>query len=176
MTENNILQFKNPSEVESGLEKILQEGAIKMLKQAVEAEIEEFISSHKSRHTEEGSLQIVRNGYLPKRTIQTGLGHIPVQVPRTRDRCKFVAVMDWYSRCVLSWRLSNTMDFCCSALEEALDKHGQPDVFNTDQGSQFTSLDFTKILKKRKIKISMDGWTMCLSNASGGLSNMSVCI
>ena len=80
MTENNILQFKNPSEVESGLEKILQEGAIKMLKQAVEAEIDAFLSAHKSRHTEDGYSQIVRNGYLPERTIQTGLGHIPVQV------------------------------------------------------------------------------------------------
>ena len=80
MTENNVLQFKNPSEVESGLEKILQEGAIKMLKQAVAAEVEDFLSAHKSRHTEDG--------YLPERTIQTGLGHIPVQVPRARDRCR----------------------------------------------------------------------------------------
>ena len=57
MTENNILQFKNPSEIESGLEKILQEGAIKMLKKAVEAEIDAFLSAHKSRHTEDGYSQ-----------------------------------------------------------------------------------------------------------------------
>ena len=57
MTENNVLQFKNPSKVETGLEKILQEGAIKMLKQAVEAEIDEFLSAHKSRHTEDGYSQ-----------------------------------------------------------------------------------------------------------------------
>ena len=70
-----------------------------------------------------------------------------------------VAVIDWYSRKVLSWRLSNTMDsdFCVEALEEALALHGRPEIFNTDQGSQFTSEDFTDVLKKHDIKISMDG-------------------
>lgn len=69
-----------------------------------------------------------------------------------------VAIMDWYSRYVLSWRLSNTLDvsFCLDALEEALGK-GTPVIFNTDQGSQFTSKDFTQILLDKGIKISMDG-------------------
>ncbi len=69
-----------------------------------------------------------------------------------------VAIMDWYSRYVLSWRLSNTLDvsFCLEALEEALGK-GTPAIFNSDQGSQFTSKDFTKILLDNGVKISMDG-------------------
>jgi putative transposase len=69
-----------------------------------------------------------------------------------------VAVMDWFSRYVLSWRLSNSLDvsFCTEALEEALGK-GRPDIFNTDQGSQFTSDDFTGILLSNEIAISMDG-------------------
>jgi len=70
-----------------------------------------------------------------------------------------VAIMDWYSRRVLSWRLSNTMDtsFCVEALEEAIDLHGAPEIFNTDQGSQFTSEEFTCALKAHDIRISMDG-------------------
>ena len=70
-----------------------------------------------------------------------------------------VAVMDWASRKVLSWRLSNTMDveFCIEALEEAIRHYGRPEIFNTDQGSQFTSPRFTRILKEAGIKISMDG-------------------
>ena len=70
-----------------------------------------------------------------------------------------VAVMDWYSRAVLSWRLSNTMDsdFCVAALEDAINRYGVPDIFNTDQGSQFTSCDFTRTLKEAGTKISMDG-------------------
>jgi putative transposase len=69
-----------------------------------------------------------------------------------------VVIMDWYSRYVLAWRLSNTLDadFCVEALEEAL-KKGKPDIFNTDQGSQFTGKAFTGILEKHGIKISMDG-------------------
>lgn len=70
-----------------------------------------------------------------------------------------VAVMDWYSRYVLSWRLSNTMEtwFCVEALEEALEGYGPPEIFNSDQGSQFTSRDFTDRLLRDKIQISMDG-------------------
>lgn len=70
-----------------------------------------------------------------------------------------VAVMDWYSRKVLSWRLSNTMDagFCIEALKEALATYGPPEIFNSDQGSQFTSTEFTDVLKAAKVKISMDG-------------------
>ena len=67
--------------------------------------------------------------------------------------------MDWHSRKVLSWRLSNTLDTqcCIKALKEASAKYGTPDIFNTDQGSQFTSFDFTRILKEHKSTISMDG-------------------
>ena len=70
-----------------------------------------------------------------------------------------VAIMDWGSRKVLSWRLSNTMDtqFCLEALEEAFAKYGFPEIFNTDQGSQFTSHSFTGVLRAHGIKISMDG-------------------
>ena len=70
-----------------------------------------------------------------------------------------VAIIDWWSRYVLSWRLSNTLetDFCVEDLNESLAKYGRPDIFNTDQGSQFTSQDFTQKLLKEKIKISMDG-------------------
>jgi putative transposase len=80
-------------------------------------------------------------------------------IPLKKGFLYLVAIKDWYSRKVLSWRLSNTMDasFCISALEEALERHGIPEVFNTDQGSQFTSLDFTSLLKQNNIKISMDG-------------------
>jgi putative transposase len=70
-----------------------------------------------------------------------------------------VAVMDWYSRKVLSWRISNSMDasFCVDCLEEALRNFGKPDIFNSDQGSQFTSADFTGVLQREEITISMDG-------------------
>jgi putative transposase len=80
-------------------------------------------------------------------------------IPMAKGFCYLVAVMDWASRKVLSWRLSNTLDvsFCIKTLEEALIKYGKPDIFNTDQGSQFTSLEFTDILIKHNIKISMDG-------------------
>jgi putative transposase len=77
-----------------------------------------------------------------------------------------VAVVDWYSRAVLSWRLSNTLeaDFCVEALREAIDKYGAPDVFNTDQGTQFTSQDFINVLTTNNISISMDGRGRCLDN------------
>jgi putative transposase len=80
-------------------------------------------------------------------------------IPMAKGFCYLVAIMDWASRKVLAWRLSNTMDtsFCMEALEEALSLHGTPQIFNTDQGSQFTSDDFTDILKKNNIGISMDG-------------------
>ena len=76
------------------------------------------------------------------------------------------AVIDWYSRYVLSWRISTTLDsgFCCDALREALVKYGKPEIFNTDQGSQFTGSDFTEILEKTGIKISMDGKGRALDN------------
>ena len=79
-------------------------------------------------------------------------------LPMARGFLYLVAVMDWHSRYVVAWRLSNTLEagFCTEALEEALDQ-GQPEVFNTDQGSQFTSLEFTQALKDRGVRISMDG-------------------
>jgi putative transposase len=76
------------------------------------------------------------------------------------------AVIDWYSRYVLSWRLSTTLDaaFCVEALQEALVKHGKPEVFNTDQGCQFTCEDFTRVLESNGIAISMDGKGRALDN------------
>jgi len=80
-------------------------------------------------------------------------------VPMARGFVYLVAIVDWFSRKVLAWRLAITLsaDFCVEALEEALARHGKPEVFNTDQGSQFTSTDFTKVLKDAQIAISMDG-------------------
>jgi putative transposase len=80
-------------------------------------------------------------------------------IPIGRGFLYLVAVMDWASRAVLAWRLSNTMDvsFCVSALEEALARFGRPEIFNTDQGSQFTSAAFTGVLTAAGIRISMDG-------------------
>ena len=80
-------------------------------------------------------------------------------VPMNRGFLYLVAIMDWHSRAVLSWRLSNTMDtdFCVAALEEAMERYGVPEIFNTDQGSQFTSQEFTQALKDADVSISMDG-------------------
>src|SRR6267154_4341657 len=80
-------------------------------------------------------------------------------VPIGRGFLYMVAIIDWASRAVLAWRLSNTMDvgFCLAALEEALAGFGKPEIFNTDQGSQFTSGDFTGMLAEAGIRISMDG-------------------
>ena len=80
-------------------------------------------------------------------------------IPMRRGFLYLVAIMDWASRKVLSWRLSNTMDadFCVAALEEAIACFGKPEIFNTDQGSQFTGVAFTNALKDADIRISMDG-------------------
>ena len=80
-------------------------------------------------------------------------------IPMARGFCYLVAIMDWSSRKVLAWRLSNTLDsaFCVDALEEAIAKFGCPDIFNTDQGSQFTAEVFTNVLRANNIAISMDG-------------------
>lgn len=87
-------------------------------------------------------------------------------IPMRKGFLYLVAVMDWHSKKVLSWRLSNTMDadFCVAALEEALANHGKPDIFNTDQGSQFTSFAFTNVLRENGIRISMDGRGRWLDN------------
>jgi len=80
-------------------------------------------------------------------------------IPMKRGFVYLFAVMDWASRRVLSWRLSNTLstDFCIEAVQEALDLYGTPEIFNTDQGSQFTGMEFTALLKEKGIAISMDG-------------------
>ena len=80
-------------------------------------------------------------------------------IPMRRGFLYLVAIMDWHSRKVLSWRLSNTMDasFCIEALKDAFATHGVPTIFNTDQGSQFTSLAFTEAVKAAGVKVSMDG-------------------
>jgi putative transposase len=80
-------------------------------------------------------------------------------IPMARGFCYLVAIMDWASRKVLAWRLSNTLDasFCVEALQEALARFGTPEIFNTDQGSQFTSDAFIGILESHNINISMDG-------------------
>ena len=118
--------------------------------------------------------------YPRRRTSQPGKGHkiypyllrgLPIEranhvwatdityIPMAKGFMYLVAIIDWYSRRVLSWRVSNTLDtgFCIEALEEALQRHGAPQIFNTDQGAQFTSEDFTGALKDHGVEISMDG-------------------
>jgi putative transposase len=93
--------------------------------------------------------------YIPMaRGVRHGLGPMAAHAS-----LYLAAVVDWFSRRVLSWRISISLDadFCIEALEEALARYGQPEIFNTDQGSQFTSTDFIKVLASRKIQISMDG-------------------
>jgi putative transposase len=87
-------------------------------------------------------------------------------IPMAHGFVYLVAIMDWYSRRVLAWRVSNTMDtdVCVEALQEALKRFGQPEIFNTDQGAQFTAEAFTKPLRERGIAISMDGKGRCLDN------------
>jgi putative transposase len=98
----------------------------------------------------------------PNQVWCADITYIPVQ----RGFLYLVAIMDWTTRHVLSWRLSNTMDagFCVEALKEALARYGKPEIFNTDQGSQFTSFDFTGMLKDAGIAISMDGRGRCMDN------------
>jgi putative transposase len=93
-------------------------------------------------------------------------------IPMRRGFLYLVAVMDWSTRKVLSWRVSNTMDveFCIEAVNEALARFGSPEIFNTDQGSQFTSPHFTGVLQVACVSRwtgGAVGWTMCLSNGSG---------
>ncbi len=97
------------------------------------------------------------NGMEIRRPNQVWCADI-TYIPMARGFLYLVVIMDWYSRYVLSWRLSNTLDagFCVEALKEALRK-GQPNIFNTDQGAQFTSEAFTEVLESHGVKISMDG-------------------
>jgi putative transposase len=87
-------------------------------------------------------------------------------LPMAKGHMYLVAVMDWYSRKVLSWRISNTMEeaFCIDALREAIAKYGKPLIFNTDQGSQFTGENWIRVLKHHEINISMDGKGRALDN------------
>jgi putative transposase len=96
-------------------------------------------------------LPIVR----PNQVWATDISYIPM----AKGFVYLVAIVDWFSRKVLAWRVSITMeaDFCVEALEEALARYGKPEIFNTDKGSQFTSLAFTSILQRSGIAISMDG-------------------
>jgi putative transposase len=103
------------------------------------------------------NLEIVR----PNQVWSTDITYVPMD----SGFMFLVAVLDWYSRYVLSWRISNTLDtdFCIDALDAAL-KHGRPDIFNTDQGAQFTSSDFTGRLLNAGVQISMDGRGRALDN------------
>jgi putative transposase len=87
-------------------------------------------------------------------------------VPMARGLMYLVAIMDWHSRKILAWRISNTLEpsFCVEALHEAIERHGVPEIFNTDQGAQFTSNVFTQVLKDHKVAISMDGRGRCQDN------------
>jgi putative transposase len=98
----------------------------------------------------------------PNQVWSTDITYIPMAC----GHVYLTAVMDWYSRKILSWRLSTTLDtsFCVEALEEAIGEYGTPDIFNTDQGCQYTSKEHTDILLKRGIKISMDSKGRALDN------------
>jgi len=87
-------------------------------------------------------------------------------IPLAAGFTYLIAIIDWFSRFVLTWRLSNTLDsaFCIEALSEALQTWGAPKIFNSDQGAQFTATDFTDILKSQQIQISLDGTGRCLDN------------
>jgi len=100
--------------------------------------------------------------YRPNQVWATDITYIPLE----HGFAYLVAIMDWYTRRVLAWRLSNTLDtaFCIEALQEALWRFPQPEIFNTDQGAQFTADAFTRVLLDREIKVSMDGKGRCLDN------------
>lgn len=98
----------------------------------------------------------------PNQVWSTDITYIPMK----NGFLYLTAVIDWYSRYILSWRLSNSLDglFCRQVLLEALERHGNPEWFNTDQGSQYTCLEFIRILENAKIQISMDGKGRALDN------------
>ena len=109
----------------------------------------------------------------PDQVWAADITYIPVQ----SGFLYLVAIMDWATRRVLSWRLSNTVDarFCVETLADAMERFGRPQIFNTDQGSQFTSIEFTNMLKDAGVAISMDGrgrsWTTSSSSVSGDPSS-----
>ena len=98
----------------------------------------------------------------PNQVWATDITYVPVQ----GGFAYLCAVIDWHVRCVLAWELSNTLDaaFCVRVLKHALAPHGAPEIFNTDQGCQFTSAEFTGVLKEHGVRISMDGQGRCLDN------------
>lgn len=98
----------------------------------------------------------------PNQVWATDITYIRIE----RGFAYLVAVIDWHSRLVLAWRLSNSLDteFCVQALNQALARYGQPEIFNTDQGSQFTSLEFTGVLQTHGVRLSMDGKGRALDN------------
>lgn len=99
----------------------------------------------------------------PNHVWSTDITYIPTKF----GFCYLVAIVDWYSRAILSYRISNTMEssFCIEALKEAIAKYGAPEIFNTDQGSQFTSNNFIEVLESNNIHISMDGKGRATDNA-----------
>lgn len=103
-------------------------------------------------------LKVVR----PNQVWATDITYIPLE----HGWGYLVAVMDWFSRAVLSFRVSNSLDtrFCIEALEEALQQHGTPEIFNSDQGCQFTAEEFTAVLHAHQVSISMDGRGRCIDN------------
>lgn len=108
--------------------------------------------------------------YLLRDMEITGPNHVwstdITYIPMAHGFVYLTAVIDWYSRYILSWRLSNTLErsFCIEALEDALSTGRKPEIFNTDQGSQYTSVEFTGVLKRNEIRISMDGRNRALDN------------
>jgi putative transposase len=98
-------------------------------------------------------------------------------IPMTRGFIYLATVLDWFTRRVLAWRVSITLeaDFCIEAVQEALARHGKPEIMNTYQGSQFTSTEFTKVLAAREIKISTDGKGAWCDKGSGAAWKATTC-
>ncbi len=117
------------------------------------------------RHPEHRTYPYLLRGLAIERANQVWCTDI-TYIPMRRGFLYLVAIMDWYSRKVLAWRLSNTMDveFCIEALEEAIKTYGPPEIFNTDQGSQFTGPRFTQSLRDANVRLSMDGRGRWLDN------------
>ena len=118
---------------------------------------------YRKPHTSQRHLAHAVYPYLLRNLTITRPNHVwaadITYIPMRRGVVYLFAVLDWASRRVLAWRLSNTLttDFCLEAVQEAITRYGTPDIFNTDQGCQFTSLEFTGLLKDQGIQISMDG-------------------
>ena len=117
------------------------------------------------RHPEHKVYPYLLRGLAIDRPNQVWCADI-TYIPMAKGFVYLVAVMDWFSRRVLAWRLSITMetDFCVEALREAMERHGQPEIFNTDQGVQFTSAAFLEELETRGVRVSMDGQGRFLDN------------